>query len=403
MLGRPPGAGAATLEPCESTNPTGPIITLEGDLTLEPRQATRRALRLSGVRQVLVKPANGFTGRPVFPVGKVRYGKSPRISLKGGITLVRKKRRAPLRSLHVLSKPGKPAYLRARAGGRTITFLVVKGGKRKFVARKGQLSRIGAARLTAAGARYMNKRLRPARKLRAGTYWGTFNLFSIYKVTPVEDPTGEPPPVPPAKEKPAEAMDIAAEATIKWYVRDSFIDYVAAGDGTRVEDGATADPPEGQSGLSYSFNFPFTSGWAVPAQNLESQKALIKGSGLVGFRYCDNTINFTASDPEIEIDGDADSRIIFHVNGTDGTAYPDQRAVMVKLIPSQAVSKQVDDDEDTNLTTVTYERIPGFVPAEGTGIFADIYPAFSPDYDGLNPRPDRFGFISLTYTYPTDP
>ena len=153
MLGRPPGAGAATLEPCESTNPTGPIITLEGDLTLEPRQATRRALRLSGIRQVLVKPANGFTGRPVFPVGKVRYGKSPRISLKGGITLVRKKRRAPLRSLHVLSKPGKPAYLRARAGGRTITFLVVKGGKRKFVARKGQLSRIGAARLTAAGAR----------------------------------------------------------------------------------------------------------------------------------------------------------------------------------------------------------------------------------------------------------
>ncbi len=189
--------------------------------------------------------------------------------------------------------------------------------------------------------------------------------------------------------------------TLKWYVRDTWIEYVASGAGTRVEDGATADPAQGPSGLSYSFNFPFTTGWTVPQGVDSPENTLIKGSGLVGFRYCKNTINFTASDPEIEIDGDTNSRIIFHVNGTDGTAYPDQRAVMVKLLPSQAQSKQVVVDDQTNLTTVTYEKIPGFVPAEGTGIFADYYPAYSPVYDGLDPRPDRFGFVSLTYSYPT--
>lgn len=400
-LAGPAGAAAATLQPCDSTKPTGPIITLEGELTLEPRSATRQAFRGAGIRQVLVKPANGFTGRPVFPVGKVRYGKSPRIDLKGGITVVRKKRKAPLRSLHVLTKAGEPAYLRAEAGGRTINFLVVKGGKRGFDAKAGELSRVGTARLTGAGASYLNRRLGPARKLRAGTLWGAFTLFSIYKVTPVEDPTGEPPPIPPVKDRPIAAKDISTAATVKWYVRDTFINYVAAGDGTRVEDGATADPAVGQNGLSYSFNFPFATGWTVPEGVGTPENTLIKGSGLVGFRYCDNTINFTASDPEIEIDGDANSRIIFHVNGTDGTAYPDQRAVMVKLIPSLAESRTVTDNAGT--TTVSFVKIPGFVPAEGTGIFADIYPAFSPEYDGLDPRPDRFGFISLTYSYPTGP
>ncbi len=42
------------------------------------------------------------------------------------------------------------------------------------------------------------------------------------------------------------------------------------------------------------------------------------------------------------------------------------------------------------------------MPAEGTGIFAGFYPAFSPDYEGQpqTERPDRFGYFSITYTFP---
>ena len=125
---------------------------------------------------------------------------------------------------------------------------------------------------------------------------------------------------------------------------------------------------------------------------------MVKATGLVGFRYCDNTINFTVADPEIELDGDDNSRLIFRVNGTDGTAFPDQRAVMVKLLPGQAESRLVVNNGN-GTTTVSYVKIPGFVPAEGTGIFADFYPAFSPSFEGQVPRPDRFGSLTISYTF----
>ncbi len=397
----PAPAGAATLEPCESTNPTGPIITLEGELTVEPGPATRWAWQKAGIRQKLIKPANSLNGRPEFPVRKVRYGKNPRIDLKGGIRLKSGKRQIVLRELHVMAAAGKPARLRASTGGRTINFLIVRGGKRKFESREGVLSRSGQARLTAAGAKLLNQRLRPGRKLRSGTSWGAFTLFSVYNVIEVEDPAGETPTVPPVKATPEDAETITGASTIKWYVRDSFIDYVASGQGTRVENGATADPPSGPNNLSYSYNFPFDAeslSWTRPDDGTSPESTLLRGKGTVGFRYCQNTINFTVTDPEIEIDGDDASRMIFHVNGTDGTAFPDQRAVTVKLLPSLAESRNSVDNED-GTRTVTYTRIPGFVPAEGTGLFAGLYPAFSPEFEGMDPRPDRFGYLSVTYTY----
>lgn len=94
---------------------------------------------------------------------------------------------------------------------------------------------------------------------------------------------------------------------------------------------------------------------------------MVKATGLVGFRYCDNTINFTVADPEIELDGDDNSRLIFRVNGTDGTAFPDQRAVMVKLLPGQAESRLVVNNGN-GTTTVSYVKIPGlFLPTGGPG------------------------------------
>lgn len=393
-------AGAAELKPCQATNPTGPIINLAGELTVEPRRATRRAWKRAGVRQKLIKPANSFTGRPEFPVRKVRYGKATRVDLKGGIRMVRGKRKVGLRRLFVSARAGKPAWLRAKAGGRIINFLVVRGGKRHFNQKKGQLTRYGHARLTAAGAKLLNRRLKPAKKLRTGTYWGRFNLFSVYTVTEVEDPTGEIPEVPPVKTAPPGATELTGAATIKWFVRDSFIDYVATGQGTRAEDGATADPPSGPKNLSYSYNFPFDpagGSWIIRAEDREN--TLIKGKGTVGFRYCQNTINFTVSDPEIEIDGDDNSRMIFRVNGTDGTAFPNQRAVMVKLLPGE-IEPDVTTVDGT--TTVSYQKIPGFVPAEGTGLFAGLYPPYDPSFEGQNPRPDRFGFLTVTYSYPSE-
>ncbi|MCB0863047.1 MAG: HtaA domain-containing protein [Solirubrobacterales bacterium] len=396
-------ARAATLEACEATQPTGPVVELDGDLTLNPVRATRKAWKRSGVRQRLVKPASGFTGRPTFPVKSVRYGEPAAVTLKGGTRLLGKGRKLAVSKLKVLSAPGKPAWLKAKIGGRTISFLKITGGKRKYNAGKGTLTRTGTARLVRPAANLINRKLglKGGRKLRAGTVWGSFNLYSLYKVTPVNDPTGEVPDIPPVKTRPGDAVTISSAATIKWYVRESFINYVASGEGTRVENGATADPASGSYNLVYSFNFPFASGWTVPESGGGTENTLIKGSGLVGFRYCQNTINFTAANPEVEIDGDDNSRLIFEVNGTDGTPFPDQRAVMVKLIPSRAQSDSVVDNGN-GTSTRKYVKIPGYVPAEGTGIFAGFYPAFSPDFDGQpqDERPDRFGYFTISYTFP---
>ena len=96
------------------------------------------------------------------------------------------------------------------------------------------------------------------------------------------------------------------------------------------------------------------------------------------------------------------SRLFYHGNGTDGTAFPNQRAVMVKLLPSRAQSHNV-TPLGGNEFRVSYEKIPGFIPAEATGVFAGFYPAYRPYFEGQDPRPDRFGFLSIAYDYTTVP
>lgn len=387
--GGPAPAGAATLEPCEATKPTGPTIDLEGQLNLTPVKATRKAWKRSGIRQRLVKPANSLTGRPAYPVKAVKYGAAARVDLKGAVKLAHKGRSVAIGKLVVVSAPGKPARLRARVGGKQIEFLSVKGGKRVFKSSTGELSRVGQARLSAKAAKLLNRRLRLSKRqrLRAGTSWGYFNLYSLYKVTQTEDPSVEVPPVPPVKTEPIGAKTVTAAAEVKWYVRDSFINYVASGEGTRVADGATADPPIGSNNLVYSFNFPFASGWTRPEDVDGPEDTLVKGTGTVGFAYCKHGINFIVSNPEVEIGDDTNSRLIFEVTGTDNSEIATQRAVVTKLLPSQAESHTVTDNGD-GTTTVRYEKIPGVIPEDAKGIFADFY---QPD--------DPFGAFTLTYTY----
>lgn len=405
----PAPAVANPLEPCETTDPTGPVVEREGELSLEPTGKSRRVLKRSRLRQSLIRPANRLAGRPAFPVGAVRYAATARVNLRGGFRIHHRKRRVAFRGLQLVSAPGKPAVLKGRIGKRTLNVLRVPGGKRSFDAESGELTRYGTARLTPAAAKLINRRLKTGkRRLRAGSIFGFLNLYSLYKVTqPAEDPSGDAPVPAPVKAMPTGAGTIQTAANIKWYVRDTFIDYVSAGtwngDGIDPLGGASADAPSGPKNLVYSFNFPFDSGWTVPATSgtpePTPENTLIKGQGGVGFRYCMNTINFTVSDPEIELDGE-DSRLIFRVNGTDGTAFPNERAVMVKLLPEEAETVVVDDNGGNGPVTVTYEKIPGFIPAEATGIFAGFYPAFDPEQFGsMNPRPDRFGFVSVTYSY----
>jgi hypothetical protein len=391
LLAGPQAAVAEELVPC----PKPPAAEeYDGEATLIQARGLRRTLSARGVRQGLVRPANQFTGRPTFPLaGASINSKVSRVALRGGIRLRgRGGRVVVLNRLEAVIGAGSARFVRARVGGRQMRLFVLRGGRLQRNAASGRLFlRSADARLTGASSKLIRNRLglRRLRALRTGAVWGRMDVFAQRNDKVADDPVAETPVEPPLKVRPVGASDIVA-ASIKWRVRESFIRYVNVGAGTSVSDGATGDPPEtigNAAPLVYSFNFPFAEGWV----DSPDDSLVVRGSGKVGFRYCDNTINFTVSDPEIEIRDDQVSRLIFRVNGTDGTAFPNSRAVMVKLVPSLG-QKQASGN------TTTYTGLPGYVPAEATGIFADFYPPFPGSLEDPNAELSRFGSIDLTLT-----
>ncbi len=386
----PPATAAAALIPCDPVN--GGKVLIDGEATIVPQAKFRKNLRRLGLRLSTVTPGNNFTGRPTFPVANLSFDQEDsslsRVKLAGGIKFSDGAGgRVRLTNLRAVLKKGGKSYATAKKGSNKIRVFNLRGGRLKPKQDEGELKLNGARTLlTGAGARFLRDRLgvqadprgKPPAPLRKGARYGKMTIFAARQLAANTNPEGEAPDPPPEIFRPESAKSLVS-AEIKWRVRESFIQYVASGDGTRTEDGAYGDPSEEINGgppLTYAFNFPFTNGWSDDS----SDTAAVYGSGLVGFRYCQNTINFTVSDPEIELNGDS-SQLIFRVNGIDGTPYPDSRAVVVGLRLNQAAS--VDKVGDTT----TYNAIPGFIPEGSTGVFADIYPAG-----------DDFGSLDLKLT-----
>ncbi|MEX1219360.1 MAG: HtaA domain-containing protein [Solirubrobacterales bacterium] len=351
-------------------------------------------LRRYEVRQRLIAPASNFTGRPIFPLKSAGIRRDlSRVLLGGGLRLsvAGSRRQVVIESLALVLRPGRALVVNARVAGRRILLFKVRGGRRSLDLRDRILNLSGSSVTLsdAAANRIVSKLDLPGSKsIWTGHKWGVLTVFAA-RNNRVKDPVAETPPEPQSLERPIDSAELAS-ATIQWRVRESFIRYLAVGEGTSVANGATADPPEdigGAGPLVYGFSFPFTDGWAAPG----SGPAVVHGSGRVGFRHCRNTINFTAANPEIELNGDADSRLIFRVDGTDGTAFPDSRAVMVQLVPSLATKTVVGN-------TTTLSGIPGYVPQAATGIFADFYSPFPGSVDAPGADLSRFGSITVSYT-----
>jgi len=157
--------------------------------------------------------------------------------------------------------------------------------------------------------------------------------------------------------RPSTAVDLTS-AAMTWHVRDSFIQYMAAGEGTSASAGATSAAatvrPGSDAPLVYDFAFTFRDGW----EDTRSGKVVARFRGTVRFSYKAHGITLRASDPEIELNG-ARSRAIFRVGS--GTA-PSRRAVLVDL--DLAKAKAVGEARE----------IPGTIPASATSsVFAGYY------------------------------
>lgn len=364
-----------------------PAPAASGQAVLELNGAAAKALRASGVRIAPSGAAEGGARQVRLPIGAGLVGSSTTVlRFGGGLTMRKGKQRLQLGGLRLTL--GKAASLRGKLGGESLgLFRVLKGGERQLDPVRGSIRLSGLRlRLRRAAAKEIAERLglasRPA---------GNFGVLSA---TEQGLQPGSPPPaagtagkdstgcsVPstagsapeqplPVAARPAGAADVTG-ATVSWDVRESFIRYINTGEGTSVFDGATAAAPEVRDGssvpLTYSFGFPFASGWHHPGANPSDpadDRAALYFTGGVRFLYSTHGIDLRTSAPELEIAGAA-SRAIFSV--AEGEAAP-ERQVIVNLDLSRAASVQAGGG------TVTYEHVPGAIP-EGTAssVFAGFY------------------------------
>jgi hypothetical protein len=356
-----------------------------GRAVLDLNGAGAKVLRANGVRIAPVGSAGGGARRIVLPVRAGLVGSTTTVlRLGGGITLSAGKQKLRLTGLRLTL--GRRSIVAAKMGGEGLDlFRVPKGGQREIDPVRGSLRLSGLRlKLKRAAARALAERLQFEPRLPLG-----FGLLSASEegLLPGNPPAAKPDgaaagcpspssagPAPeeplPVAARPPGAIDITG-ATVGWDVRESFIRYVNAGEGTSVFGGAFAAMPEVRPGsstpLTYSFGFPFASGWHDPRANLADpadDRAAVYFSGGVRFLYSAHEIDLRTSAPEIEIGGGA-SRAIFAV--ADGEAAP-QRQVIVNLDLGRAASVQ------TSGATVTYDRVPGAIPSgTATSVFGGFY------------------------------
>ncbi len=198
---------------------------------------------------------------------------------------------------------------------------------------------------------------------------------------------------PPLLARPSTAVTVGG-VQLSWMPRDSWVRYVSsavgAGDGVVPGAGAIAlqstaspclDRPSSSSvPLAYTVNFPPKESWYDPLTG----QAGIYGTGNLAFRWAAHSINLTAAEPELEIDG-APSRAIFRFSGSGGTPYPNQRVALETLETTGRPTVSPDGK------TLTYNLMRGRLTPDGEKVFAGFYTA---------PTDNEFGCLSASFTLP---
>jgi Htaa len=364
---------------------------ISGTTKLKLDGPAAQALRDQGVSIAPVKPASGGPRQIGLPVAAGLAGSTTTLlRQRGGIKLSGEDGSARLGKLRVLI--GKRSLLEAKLGGEEIELFKILGGGGKVDVANGSVRFDGLRlKLTRAGAKALAAKLGleslPARRFgtlstkltglaqgdsgKAGGGSAPSGPAQQSSACPL--PSGAGPAnegTPPEAVRPPAAVDVTG-ASVSWHVRESFIRYIATGEGTTPTGGAVAAAPTllpgASAALSYDFQFPFANGWldsgADPASPADD-RALLRFSGGLRFLYSGHGIDLATTSPEIEIDGGA-SRAIFAVSEGGGGA---QRQVLVNLDLGRAGSIT------RSGSSYVYDRVPGAVPAgTASSTFAGFY------------------------------
>ena len=178
--------------------------------------------------------------------------------------------------------------------------------------------------------------------------------------------------------RPPGAVDVTA-GSVSWHLRDSFVQYLNAGEGIRASDGARPGRPTTRPGsdqaLVYDVDLSLRSGWHDPSTG----HTLLELRGTVGFGYRAHGIAFAVRDAVVELDGGRPSRATFRFTGKAGDDFDGSRAPLVDLQPERATART------TEQRTTTITAVPGVVPAART-VFSGFYQPGDP-----------FGWMTVRY------
>lgn len=348
-------------------------------VTLDGRAAA--TLRAEGVRFIAIPPAT-LTGTRWQLPARPGTGTGAGLRYAGGLLL----RRSGGRALALTS-------LR-RTSGRSPLLTVMVGGRRTTLARLSTTT-IPTVTLTAGAGQRLRRRLGLSRTPQGSLGRLRFvTLADPGASTPSTPATGTPsgpsgpaspepggntvcaaassttPAGPAAPARPAGARDVVA-ASLTWHVRDSFIDYIASGQGTSAVDGAIAAPASGDPPLARSFSFPLRDGWFDPA----SGTAAVRFTGCVRFAYALHGIGIETQNPELEVAPGA-ARAVARFSGASAAPGRSVLADLTWAPPATAGA------------TATWSTIPAKIPdGAATSVFAGFY------YSG-----DPFGSFTLSVT-----
>ena len=364
-----------------------------GTTTLELEGSAAATLRGQSARLSTLRPAVSSGVTAALPVRRARIGRTALLDHGGSVRLRARRRTLTLQDVRV--DLGAQPSLSARVAGTRLTLGWVRLQRWPLDAQARTVD-VASARvvLTRLGAATLRRRLGLRRTPRGQLFRLAVSAkpggtLSAPAATSTTTGPASPQPVsaeitsePPVLARPATAVDIAS-ATVGWRVRESFIQYIASGEGTRVSGGAVAGRPttteSNDAPLVYDFAFPFASGWYDPPTGT----AAVYSGGTVNFSYAARRIDLNTSAPEVELNGGA-SRTIMRFSGSGGTDLGNKRTVLVNLNPAGAASTSVSADGRTR----TFEKIPATIP-EGTNdsVFAGFY------FPG-----DPFGSWSVSFT-----
>lgn len=314
-----------------------------GDTVTFPLGKKGSGLRVKGLRLKAIKPAGLSGSRLTLPVTDIvsPTPTSSQLILRGGVQITNGRRKVKVEGFLLSAKNGRVTVTAKVAGSRlevfsgasdATTVLTFSPPAINFTSTKFSLTRKAAAKLKKS---LRNSRVKP-RVL--GRSSGAATAFIAPAVPSPNNPSNDTLPEAAAPiARPGTAVDITS-ANIRWWVRDSWVTYLAHGsfepqvispadDYPAQTEASHACPDSGGNPDEqhlYSFDLPFTTGWYDSA----SDSAAIYTAGGVRFYRPDRGIDITAVSGEIELNG-ALSRSVFTFS--EAGLYSNKRGLLGEL------------------------------------------------------------------------